>query len=107
MFSLIASSSNEIHKFLKRDHIINRNFSLTKNDLFAYNINDNSDNNFYFLIVDGIDDEERWILGIPFLKKYVISYDFDSKTISYYENYGKINDDGSDDKPKEDTNFFN
>ena len=90
--------------FYNRD--INRNFTLTKNDLFAYNTKNNLDNNLYFLIVDGIDDEERWILGIPFLKKYVISYDFDSKRIGYYENYGKINNDESDDKPNEDTNFF-
>ena len=108
--------------FYNRD--INRNFILTKKDLFAYNTNDNSDNNLYFLIVDGIDDEERWIFGIPFLKKYVISYDFDNKKIGYYENYGKINDDEpdesdesdksdksdepdkSDDKQKEDKNFF-
>ena len=90
--------------FYNRD--INKNFTLTKKDLFAYNTNDNSDNNLYFLIVDGIDDEERWILGIPFLKKYVISYDLDSKRIGYYENYGKIDNDESDDKQKEDENFF-
>ena len=85
--------------FYNRD--INRNFTLTKIDLFAYNTKDNSDKNLYFLIVDGIDDEERWILGIPFLKKYVISYDFDSKMIGYYENYGYIHDD-----EPEGTNFF-
>ena len=44
------------------------------------------------MIVDGIDDEDRWILGIPFLKKYVISYDYDSKRIGFYKNYGKIVD---------------
>ena len=98
--------NNKFPDLIFYNHDINRNFTLTKKDLFAYNTNDNTDNNLYFLIVDGIDDEERWILGIPFLKKYVISYDFDSKTISYYENYRKIYDDESDDKPKEDTNFF-
>ena len=86
--------------FYNRD--FNRNFTLTKNDLFAYNTIDNSDTNLYFLIVDGIDDEERWILGIPFLKKYIISYDYDNKKIGYYENYGKI----IDDEPIEKYNFF-
>ena len=90
--------------FYNRD--INRNFTLTKNDLFAYNTNDNSDKNLYFLIVDGIDDEERWILGIPFLKKYVISYDFDSKKIGYYENYGNIHENDKSKDDKDDSNFF-
>ena len=84
--------NNKFPDLILYNHDINRNFTLTKNDLFAFNNFDDSDNNLYFLIVDGIDDEDRWILGIPFLKKYVISYDYDSKRIGFYKNYGKIVD---------------
>ena len=66
----------------------NEFFTLTKNDLFAFNNFDNNDNNLYFLMVSG-NDYTEWLLGIPFLKKYVFSYDYDSKTVGYYADFGK------------------
>ena len=63
-------------------------FILTKNDLFAFNTFNDKDKYLYFLIVSG-DDLTDWILGTPFLKKYVISYNYDSKLVGYYADYGK------------------
>ena len=61
-------------------------FEFDKNDLF-YNINDIS----YFLIYFKNIDMGKWILGKPFFKKYLITFDHDKKTISYYTQY-KINE---------------
>ena len=76
----------------------NKNFTLTKNDLFAFNSKEENDKNLYFLIVNGIDDQNRWILGIPFLKKYILSFDYDNKRIGYYINYGKEKDEDKNGK---------
>ena len=90
-------------------HDFNKNFSLTKNDLFAFN-NDDSDTNLYFLIVNGTDDQNNWIMGIPFLKKYVLSFDYDKKRIGYYINYGKDNyypkNTDNNNVPEEEISFF-
>ena len=68
------------------------NFTLTKNDLFEYNTLNDSDTNLYFLIVNYFDDAKNsnWYFGIPFLKKYRLSFDYDSRIIGYYKNDGKI-----------------
>ena len=70
------------HKDLKEK------FILTKKDLFAFNTNNDSDKNLYFLILSG-EEYLDWILGIPFLKNYVLSYNYDTKKIGYYEHFGK------------------
>ena len=55
----------------------------------------------------GIDNENRWIMGIPFLKKYVLSYDYDKKRIGFYKNYENDNYDYDEDENKDDDyNFF-
>ena len=100
----IDKLNNEFPDLILYNFGFNRNFTLTKSDLFAYNTNDISDSNLYFLIVDGIDDEDRWILGIPFLKKYVISYDYDNKRLGFYKNYGEGNEDGDDDDKQNKSN---
>ena len=64
----------------------NEYFTLTKNDLFAYN--SDNDKNLYFLLITG-DDLSDWIFGIPFLKKYVLSFNYDNKVIGYYADFGK------------------
>ena len=85
----------------------NRNFTLTKKELFAFNTKNESDTNLYFLIVSGIDKQNRWIFGIPFLKKYVLSFDYDKKRIGYYKNYGKEKEEDDGGKEiKEKNNFF-
>ena len=97
--------NNNFPDLILYNHDFNKNFSLTKFDLFAFNTNANSDTNLYFLIVNGIDKEKRWILGIPFLKKYVFSFDYDKKRIGHYANYGKDIDNNNDDNENE-VNFF-
>ena len=70
---------------------LENNFTLTKNDLFAYNSFNDSDNKLHFLIMNYIDKAYNfnWYLGIPFLKKYRLSFNYDKKTIGYYKNDGK------------------
>ena len=73
---------------------LEENFTLTKNDLFTFNHFNKSDNNLYFLIMfanpKGHQYIFSWMLGIPFLKKYRISFNYDTKKIGYYKNDGKI-----------------
>ena len=70
------------------------NFTLNKNDLFAYNHYNDSDTNLYFLIINNLETDHSyyysWVLGIPFLKKYRLSFNYDTKMIGYYRNDGKI-----------------
>ena len=77
-------------------------FTLTKNDLFSFNYLDDSDTNLYFLII-GDDLYYEWVLGIPFLKKYRLSFNYDKKNIGYYKNDGKIIDNKVEDNK---SNFF-
>ena len=98
--------NNNFPELILYNNDFNKNFSLTKNDLFAFNAKNESDTYLYFLIVHGIDDENRWILGIPFLKKYIFSFDYDKKRIGYYINYGKEIEEDINDKGKEKNNFF-
>ena len=82
---------------------LEENFTLTKNDLFSYNNLNKSDINLYFLVMfanlKGRDYIFSWILGIPFLKKYRLSFNYDTKQIGYYKNVGKTS-------KKEKKNFF-
>lgn len=64
------------------------NFTLNRNDLFIY-MNDKK----YFLCIfadndedgKGNDNNKHWILGEPFTKKYNFVFDYNSKTILFYE----------------------
>ena len=64
-------------------------FLLTKKDLFTYNMYNISDTYVYFLILfPEIKDKfypMSWILGIPFFKKYILSFNYDNKMIGYYK----------------------
>ena len=70
------------------------NLTLTKNDLFAYNSFNKSDTNLYFLILKNLDGYTyySWVIGIPFLKKYRLSFDYEAKAIGFYKNGGKTNE---------------
>ena len=69
------------------------NFTLTKNDLFAYNNFNNSDTNLYFLIMNCMEKlYDNWYIGIPFLTKYRLSFNYDTKKIGFYKNDGIIID---------------
>ena len=79
----------------------NFTFELNYNDLFE-EINDK----IFFLIVKnkGSFNQNLWKLGKIFLKKYQLSFNQDSKTISLYNNIMKNNDKSSIPK-KEETKF--
>ena len=98
--------NNNFPDLILYSHDFNRNFSLSKSDLFAFNTMEPSDTNLYFLILNGIDKENRWILGIPFLKNYIFSFDYDKKRIGYYSKYGEDNNSNNNDEKDKGTNFF-
>ena len=61
------------------------NFILSYKDLFI-----TLDNNIYFMIIfrNSLNEQKKdiWELGIPFLKKYQIIFNSDTKKIGYYSN---------------------
>ena len=66
---------------------LGKKFNLNIYDLFAYNTYNKSDTNLYFLVLFykiEKTDNKNWILGIPFFKKYSLSFDYDNKKIGYY-----------------------
>ena len=57
-------------------------FTLDYNDLFI-----EKEDSLLFLVVTYTDmDEGYWILGKPFLKKYLFLFDIDTKMIGFYVN---------------------
>ena len=58
---------------------INYTFKLTSDDLFE-DINDRK----YFLVNFLNNNDTKWILGKPFLKKFNFTYNFDSKTVGLF-----------------------
>ena len=82
----------------------NFTFELNYNDLFE-EINDK----IFFLIVKnkGSFNQNLWKLGKIFLKKYLLSFNQDSKTISFYNNNNVKNDDNSSSSPAKEEKKFN
>ena len=87
-FSLTSFPSLHFHHFE-----LNKTFILDYNDLFYH-----KNNKYYFLIIYSSFSSSYWKLGKPFLKKYQITLDLDSKKIYFYDNSKKGNNDGSDEK---------
>ena len=94
----IQKYNKEFPKLYFYHHELNKTFILDKNDLFTYNNINKSDPNIYFLVFFQNKDDpyynpefpgrapiKRWKLGIPFLKKYKLSFNADSRIISYYD----------------------
>ena len=67
---------------------------LTKEDLFLRNTHNTSDTNVYFRIYFHIIITTTWELGRVFLKKYRLSFNYDTSLILYHrnKNLGKIKD---------------
>ena len=89
---------------------LEENFTLTKYDLFSLNNYNKSDTNIYFLVMfpplHGFTNYYDWTLGIPFLKKYRLSFNYDTKKIGYYK-YDGINNHNSNKTEEENSfNFF-
>ena len=66
-----------ILKIYQKD--INYTFELSSDDLFE-DIGDRK----YFLVNFFYNNDNKWILGKPFLKKYNFTYNFDSKTVCLF-----------------------
>ena len=89
---------------LKFHHLdLNKTFIFNHHDLFTYNFLNKSDKNIYFLIFfsdkngkynpynPAKSEIQRWKLGLPFFKKYKLSFNADSREIGYYERFYKYN----------------
>ena len=78
----------------------NYNFSINFEDLYVRK------NNFIFLkIIFEIYQNTNWILGDPFINKYLLFFDSDSKEIGFYSK--NINDNlDKEKKEKNDDSFF-
>ena len=70
-------------------------FTLTYEDLFILT----SDNKYYIFNIiitnignDDVEEEEKWVFGLPFWKKYQFSFDIDNKLIYFYNKEGKFID---------------
>ena len=70
-------------KFKEKRHL-NVEFSFDYKDLFY-----KYKNKYYYLVV--FRNENNWILGKPFFKKYQLIFDKDKKTIGYYKIYNNNN----------------
>ena len=86
---IFMNNLNNFPDLIFKHRELGQNFTLTKNDLFSYNNFNTSDKNLYFLIMfanlKGKDYVFNWILGIPFLKKYRLVFNYDTKQIGYFE----------------------
>jgi len=74
---------------------INYTFELTSDDLFE-DINDRK----YFLVNFLNNNDTKWILGKPFLKKYNFTYNIDSKTVGLF--FGTKEKEEKKENPKDD-----
>ena len=96
----IENFKNSFPKLYFQHEELNKTFILDQYDLFSYNNIDKNDKNIYFLVFfankkDPYRNPEfpggtvikRWKLGIPFLKKYKLSFNGDNRIITYYEKY--------------------
>ena len=74
---------------------LNLNFSLNYNDLF-----EKKNNKYYFLIIYSDFSGGYWKIGKPFLKKYQITLNLDSKEINFYDRNYVIDENTDDDNKK-------
>ena len=100
----IQKMKNSFPKLYFQHHELNKTFILDEYDLFSYNTEDKNDKNIYFLVFFTNKNDpyrspefpggaiiKRWKLGIPFLKKYKLSFNGDSRIITYYETFNYNN----------------
>ena len=110
--------NNSFPKLYFQHNELNKTFILDKYDLFCYNNINKSDSNIYFLVIFPNKDEpyrnpefpggtiiKRWMLGIPFLKKYKLTFNSDNRMITYYEKFNNKN--GNNDNEKNGINENN
>ena len=78
---------NKFPELIFESKDLEKKFNLNIYDLFSYNIYNKYDTNLYFLIffykIEKTNNK-NWILGIPFFRKYTLSFDYENKKIGYY-----------------------
>jgi len=86
-YKIIYCQNNDENKeYLKKNfktiyfkhHDYNYIFTLKYEDLFL----EHNDKLLFLIISEK--NRKRWVLGIPFLKKYLLSFDYDFKVIGFY-----------------------
>ena len=88
---IYCENRKEIENYIKnnfkdiffKNQELNYEFVLGYQDLFI-----KYDNKLLFLMVSK-EDSKKWTFGIPFLKKYLLIYDYDHKVIGFYKQYNK------------------
>ena len=84
---IYCDNKEEIIDYIKKNFMpiyfknqeLNYEFLLEYKDLFI-----KSGNKILFLIITQ-KETKRWIFGIPFLKKYLLTYDYDNRVIGFYK----------------------
>jgi len=79
--------NNDFSELIFESKDLEKNFSLYIYDLFSYNNFNKSDANLYFLVLFYHNQKKlnkNWILGVPFCKKYTLSFDYENKRVGYY-----------------------
>ena len=64
-------------------HDLNYIFILSYKDLFYTDINDITQNIFYFNVIFSNQGRTKWSLGKPFLRKYLFIFEYDKKMIKF------------------------
>lgn len=99
---------NKFPELIFKTERITDELILDKNDLFFYNKYNKSDTNIYFLIFFSTMYTSKWMLSRPFLEKYRLSFNIDTRFIMYHKK--KFSENQIENETKEDnrdTNSFN
>ena len=100
--------NNKFPELIFKTERITDELILDKNDLFFYNNYNKSDTNIYFLIFFSTMYTSKWMLSRPFLEKYRLSFNIDTRFIMYHKK--KFSENQIENETKEDnrdTNSFN
>ena len=116
----IEKYNNQFPKLYFEHDDLNKTFILDQYDLFTYNHINKSDKNIYFLVFFPNKNQPyinpefpgrapiiRWKLGIPFLKKYKLTFNADNRIINYYEIFNKNNNDNTGNNDNTNNNSHN
>ena len=76
---------NKFPELIFKTERITDELILDKNDLFFYNNYNKSDTNIYFLIFFSTKYTSKWMLSRPFLEKYRLSFNIDTRFIMYHK----------------------
>jgi len=99
---------NKFPELIFKTERITDELILDKNDLFFYNNYNKSDTNIYFLIFFSTKYTSKWMLSRPFLEKYRLSFNIDTRFIMYHKK--KFSENQIENETKEDnrdTDSFN